>query len=127
MPKVSGIAKSGQAPRRISAPSATIWKVVFHFASCDTGTETCNPPRNSRRPETAISRSRMTSAGDHCIQPVGRDALWTRTRITAATMILSAIGSRNTPEPARLALDAGDVAVEIVGDPHQAVEREGEP
>ena len=59
----------GSAPPRISAPSATIWKVVFHLASRETGIETCSPPRNSRRPDTAISRIRMTSPAITCMSP----------------------------------------------------------
>ena len=49
--------------------------------------------------ETAISRNRMISAGIRC-KPVIDAASWrvpTSITITAATMILSAIGSRNTP------------------------------
>ena len=47
----------------IRKPSAIICSAVFHFASLLTGTPTCSSARNSRRPETRISRHRMTSAG----------------------------------------------------------------
>ena len=43
--------------------------VVFHLASRLTGTETCSPPRNSRRPDTAISRIRMISPAITCMSP----------------------------------------------------------
>jgi hypothetical protein len=94
-----------------------------------TGIETCSPPRNSRKPETAISRTRMISPAITCASPTNgprRIPCAVSTRITAAIMILSAIGSRNTPSFDTVPLDRGEVAVEVVGDAHQAVEREGE-
>src|SRR5437868_1786809 len=48
----------------IRNPMATSCTVVFHFASRVTGTLTRNPARYSRRPDTKISRHRMTTAAD---------------------------------------------------------------
>ena len=96
----SAMVHSGSPCPRISEPSETIWKVVFHLASFDTGTETCNGPRNSRNPETAISRIRMIRPAITCASPTygpRSTPCAASTRITAATMILSAIGSRKMP------------------------------
>src|SRR5205814_3452744 len=49
-------------------PTATSWNVVFHFASRVTGTLTRSSARYSRRPETRISRHRITIAA-HSDQP----------------------------------------------------------
>ena len=53
----------GPASPTISKPIATIWIVVFHLASRDTGMPTRSPARYSRNPDTRISRHRITSAG----------------------------------------------------------------
>jgi len=75
--------------------------VVFHLASALIGIDTCDSARNSRRPDTMISRSRMISAGMMCSPWMTGSPLILRDdtsiMITAATMILSAIGSRNWP------------------------------
>ena len=71
---------------------ATICTVVFHLASRDTGSPTWASARNSRRPETRISRHRMISAGR-----IGARSKWTSIRIAAPTSSLSAIGSSMRP------------------------------
>ena len=48
---------------RIMAPMAIICTAVLNLAMAVTGTLTRVPARNSRRPETRISRDRMISAG----------------------------------------------------------------
>ncbi len=70
------------------------------MASRLTGIETCNPPRNSRSPDTAISRTRMISPAMTWKSPTSgplNPPCAVSTRITAAIMILSAIGSRKIP------------------------------
>ncbi len=53
----------GPASPTSSTPMANIWMPVFHFARRETGMWTRTVARCSRRPETRISRQRMTSAG----------------------------------------------------------------
>ena len=48
---------------KIIAPIATICTAVLTLAMAVTGTLTRVPARNSRKPETSISRERMISAG----------------------------------------------------------------
>ena len=120
----------GSAPARISAPSATSWSVVFHLASALTGTETCSSARNSRRPETMISRSRMTSAGMRCQSGDLRHRVALRLAIsmTMHRADHDLVGDRieELAEPRDRPLRAGEIAVEIIGDPDQAVEDEGD-
>src|SRR5207249_3263392 len=73
-----------------------IWIAVFHLARRDTGSPTRNAARYSRRPETRISRHRITSAGKRA-HSVLRRPLATSMNKIAATSSLSAIGSRNRP------------------------------
>ena len=56
---------AGPAMRKASAMN---WTVVFHFASAVTGSGTLSSARYSRKPETRISRQRMTIAA-HSVRP----------------------------------------------------------
>ena len=67
----------------------------FEDRAIITGIETRRSARNSRSPETAISRIRMISAAITA-EPTMSPVTISMT-ITAATMILSAIGSRKMP------------------------------
>src|SRR6187399_1940140 len=78
----------------IRKPIAISWIVVFHFASLVTGTLTRNAARYSLRPETRISRHRITMAA-HRVQP------WIE---------LSAEGGLLVP-------DSRIVAIEVIGHP----------
>ncbi len=77
-------------------PTAISCSVVFHLASWVTGTLTRNSARYSRRPDTRISRHRMTIAA-HSDQPriVPSAASISRHE---ATRSLSAIGSSIRPK-----------------------------
>jgi hypothetical protein len=72
---------------------ATICTAVFHFASRLTGRPTLTSAMYSRKPETVISRSRMTSEGRS-----GARSKPTSIRMVAATRSLSAIGSSQRPK-----------------------------
>src|ERR1700704_4079187 len=75
---------------------APIWTAVFHLASWLTGTPTRNSAKNSRRPETRISRARMISAASTWM-PLSCP-LFTSITSAAATRSLSAMGSRKRPK-----------------------------
>ena len=60
---IAGQTASPASPA-IRKPTATSCNVVFHLASRVTGTLTRNSARYSRKPETRISRQRMTIAGE---------------------------------------------------------------
>src|SRR5690606_10533899 len=87
---------SGAASPTIRKASATIWTVVFHLASRLTGTAILMPARNSRRPETTISRTRITTAG-RMARP-GRRSNAASISSAVATSSLSASGSRKRPK-----------------------------
>ena len=74
------------------APMATICTAVLNLATLVTGTLTRVPARNSRRPETRISRDRMISAGTSLSRlnmPLG--LIWVK--VPSATSIISALYS----------------------------------
>ena len=93
---------------------ATICSVVFHLASCVTGTLTRSSARYSRRPETRISRHRMMIAA-HSDQPrmvlVGRQH-------QQAGRDQQLVGDRieHAAEGRLLAPFAREIAVEKIGD-----------
>ena len=78
-----------------SAAMATSCIVVFHFASRVTGTLTCSSARNSRRPETKISRMSTMIAAQ--IDQCRKVSSATRISMETATSSLSAIGSSMRP------------------------------
>ena len=82
-------------------PRASIWIVVFHLARLLTGTGTWISARYSRRPETRISRHRMTRAGSST-RPV-MESTATSKRITALTRELVGDGVEE-------AADGGDLS-----------------
>ena len=91
---VPGRTLSAAGPANRTA-SATICMAVFHLASLVTWTCTLSSARNSRRPETRISRQRMTMAAqiDHPLMVLSCTSI-----ISAApTMSLSAMGSSMRP------------------------------
>ena len=71
------------------------WRDVFNFAILDTGTETLIPAKYSLNPETAISLSKIISAG--IISKSVITSVEVKIKITAATNSLSAMGSKKIP------------------------------
>src|ERR1700750_1467217 len=94
-------------------PIATSCIVVFHFATLVTGTETRSAARYSRRPETRISRHRMTIAAhsDHpWVRPVAaRRLLVPDPRVIAVEIVGHACGDehrdRDPAQPQRIIHD----------------------
>ena len=87
------------------APIATICTAVLNFATAVTGTLTRRPDKNSRRPDTRISRDRMITAGtslSRLSMPLG--LIWvnrpsaTSIISATATSTLSAMGSSMRPK-----------------------------
>ena len=99
-------------------------QVVFHLASWVTGTLTRNSARYSRRPETRISRHRMTIAANSD-QP-----RWFRRRRASAGRTRPAACRRSDRACGRarlLAPATGQIAVEKVGDGGRDEDRPARP
>ena len=85
---------------------AIIWMAVLNLATVVTGTLTRVPARNSRRPETRISRDRMMTAGTSrsrlrlpvCGLWVAKVPSATSIISATATSTLSAMGSNMRPK-----------------------------
>ena len=116
------ISPAGPAIRK---PTATSCTAVFHLATRLTGTPTLSSARNSRRPETRISRHRMTIAA-HSDQPwivlVGDEH-----QQTGRHEELVGDGVEHPPERGLLRIGAGEIAVEVVGDRRGNEDCEREP
>ena len=97
-----------------STPSAIICMVVFHLASCVTCTLTLSSARNSRRPDTRISRHRMMTAAQIC-RPVDGVVVRQHQQRGADQQL---VGDRveHAPERRLLLPDAGQIAVQPVGE-----------
>ena len=78
---------------RINIAKAINCSDVFNFAILDTGTLTLMPARYSLKPETAISRNKIISAG--IVSQSAITSFDVKIKITEATNNLSAMGSRN--------------------------------
>ena len=83
---------SGPAVLNNSRKMAVICAAVLNFASLLTGTLTRISARNSRRPETRISRQTIATAGNISARPSP-----TSSNSAVATSNLSAMGSRKRP------------------------------
>jgi len=88
----STLSPAGPAIRK---PTATSCRAVFHFATRLTGTLTFSSARNSRRPETRISRHKITIAAQSAECRMVPSA--TSMSRQAATSSLSAMGSSMRP------------------------------
>ena len=80
---------------KINMPTAISCKEVLNLPILLTGILTFIPARNSLRPDTAISLSRIINAG--IVSQLLMIPLDVRINITAATKSLSAIGSKKVP------------------------------
>src|SRR5262249_16892140 len=108
----------------IRKPTATICPVVFHLASRVTGTPTRSSARYSRKPDTSISRQRMTTAASRLHPRIVSSAASISRQ--DATSNLSAIGSSMT-QRGLLTPRASKIPVENVGPAGQNEDRQSDP
>ena len=62
--------EKGAASPSSKSVIAVICRPVFHLASFETGTPIDSPARNSRKPETSISRHTITIAASTSQSPI---------------------------------------------------------